>query len=321
MGLTINSDDLAKGAKTLSKQLLLTATHRLRDLNKYLTVIPGIQSSINIAELFAQNIELAPYKASRRSELEATIINRNLDVYLGSSDYTFDPNLYYRSAYGMLQTKGIALTKGNLIATMMTLLSKTVSDKLYEHLWDAKRKDDGDLTKDLFNGFDTLTQTELTAGNLSAAKENYAPIGAITELNAVDKFKDFVESADDKLLDQPNLGLYVSTKQYNSYCRAYQSEHGSLPYNNEYRKVTVESGAGDITLIKMPNKTGSNFIQLAPKSVMVVGLDNQSNDEKVIVEKHSVFNLDFAMTLRLGCQIATLDKTYFKVADTAVEPS
>ena len=45
----------------------------------------------------------------------------------------------------------------------LSLIAKSLSEHLNDAIWNGVRNASGDTTKDLFNGFDTITQNEITA--------------------------------------------------------------------------------------------------------------------------------------------------------------
>lgn len=58
----------------------------------------------------------------------------------------------------------------------------------------------------------------------------------------------------------------------------------------------------------MANKANSPFIHLTTKSNMLVGFGNGADKEKILVEKHHAFKLDFIATMFFGAEFETISK-------------
>ena len=56
---------------------------------------------------------------------------------------------------------------------VLAQIAKGLSEHLNDAMWNGVRNANGDTTKDLFDGFDTITQKEITAGAISAENGNY----------------------------------------------------------------------------------------------------------------------------------------------------
>ncbi len=58
----------------------------------------------------------------------------------------------------------------------------------------------------------------------------------------------------------------------------------------------------------MSNKADSNFIQLTTQGNMLIGVDQESDLEKILIEKHAAFVLQFIVTMFFGCQYESINK-------------
>lgn len=173
-------------------------------------------------------------------------------------------------------------------------------------MWNAVRKSNGDKTIDLFNGFDTIAQTEITAGKLTKELNNlFSFTEAIDSTNAVDMLKTFYRFSTDELQGETTK-LFIPKSIYNAYVDDYQSTVGSVPYNKEFKKTFLEGSDDLCELVALPSKKGSGFIQLSTKENMLIGVDQESDLEKIIVEKHAAFVLQFIATLFFGCQYESI---------------
>lgn len=74
---------------------------------------------------------------------------------------------------------------------VLAFLTAKMGGNLNASIWNAKRNDSGTKTKELFNGFDTITKTEKDAAKISTDLGNMFTIEAISKDNAVDVLKHF----------------------------------------------------------------------------------------------------------------------------------
>ncbi len=312
----IKHADLSLGAVGMKKKLLILATHRLAECIHHMHLEPGVRYKMEYNEATADDEtgEMGPYNPHRENNANVDLDTRELEVFLGSCIEKFDPNKYYRSAYSILETKGEAITKHKLVQVMAALLAKSVSKKLYRALWSAVRNPNGSKTKDLFNGFDTITALLIAAGDLHVDKGNYIEIPPISRDNAVDTFQLIVDSANEFLLDEDDVKLFCDKQSWLHYCYDYEAIHDHKPLKDELKRTFVEAASSNVEIVPMANKTGSQFIHLSTKENMLIGVDRESEDEVVNIEKHHGFILDFIMAMRFGVEFMSISPERLFVA-------
>lgn len=306
MGKIIITDtDLATSARTFRKELLTLPVHALSKSLQHMTLRTGIRYEEKVGELSA-DIEIGPYSETRIDDQNATIKTRVLRTYLGSVVKKFSPNSVYQTVYGSSITKGEGLKTTEIARTMVSYLAAKIGAGLDAHLFDAVRDDSGTKTVDLFNGFDTITSTDITAGNISAALGNlYAFTEEIDATNAVDQIVAFCRSANDFLQDKEGVKLFLPRWIYNAYLDDYKATTGAIVYNDKFIKRTVE-GFDNIEFVPMYQKKGSDFLHLTTKQNMLVGVNQSGEEENIAVEKHEAFILQFIATLFFGCQFESV---------------
>lgn len=303
--LNLTADVLSKSALRLRKTLLAMAVIGLEDTKKHMTVRPRIRYKEVVGEL-SGGIEIGPYSESRIDSSGVDATPRELETFFGSVVKAFSPNSVYQSIWGSSITKGEGLKSTEVTDLVLAFLMKQLSKSLNKAVWSAVRNAVGEKTKDLFNGFDTIAQAEITGGGLAVAKKNLFEFAeAIDSTNAVDLLKQFYRTATDEL-QLENCKLFISKSIYNAYVDDYQATVGPIVYNREFDKLTLESSKGLCELVPLANKADSKFIQLTPASNMLIGVDQESDLEKIIVEKHAAFTLQFIATLFFGCQYETI---------------
>jgi hypothetical protein len=285
----------------------------------HMTVRTGIRYRETIGELSGA-IQLGPYDETRVDDTALKITPRTLETFLGSVVKKFSPNSVYQSIYGSSIVKGEGLKGVEINHAVLAYLMKQLSKSLNSHIWNAVRNDTGTTTVDLFNGFDTIATTEITAGNISTSNKNlYEFPELISRVNAVDLLKEFYWSASDELQGEKSK-LFITNDIYHSYIEDYKATTGAIPYNREFQKTVLEGSDTNCELVPLPNKKGSPYIQLTTKGNMLIGTDQQSDLEKIIVEKHEPWRLDFIAALFFGAQYETISPERLFVGKLYVAP-
>jgi len=303
--VVITPVELAASAKKYRKDLLMMPVIGMESSIKHMTLRTGIRGEEVVGELDG-TIEVGPYSESRTDTDDVNIKGRTLTTYRGSVIKKFSPNSVADSIYGSAVLSGEGLKSTDITLKVVAFLAKKVSKAFNKSLWGAVRNAGGSTTADLYNGFDTITATEITAGNITVAKANrYDFDAAITDNNAVRLLKKFHQSASDELQGE-NCKMFISKSIYNSYCTDYQQLNGALPYNKEFKKTYLEGSDDCCELVPLPNKKASPFIHMTTQGNMLIGVDQMSQEETITVEKHHPLILDFVMVMYFGTQFESI---------------
>lgn len=312
----ITDQDLATSARTYRKDLLMVPVHALAKSLQHMTLRTGVRHSEKVGELTG-DIEMGPYSETRVDDKDVSISTRELKTYLGSVVKKFSPNSVAQTVYGSSITKGESLTNVEIVRLVLSYLSAKIGAGIDRHLFNAVRNADGNKTVDLFDGFDTITGQEITSGSISTDLGNlYEFSEPITKLNAVDQVVTFCRSADDFLQETEGAKLLISRDIYNAYVDDYKATTGAIVYNDKFLKTSVE-GFDNVELVPMYQKKNAPYIQLTTKSNLLVGVDQEGDEEDIVIEKHAPFVLDFVATMFFGTQFETLDKTRLLVGKLA----
>ena len=312
----ITDQDLATSARTYRKDLLMVPVHALAKSLQHMTLRTGVRHSEKVGELTG-DIEMGPYSETRVDDKAVSISTRELKTYLGSVVKKFSPNSVAQTVYGSSITKGESLTNVEIVRLVLSYLSAKIGAGIDRHLFNAVRKADGNKTVDLFDGFDTITGQEITSGSISTDLGNlYEFSEPITKLNAVDQVVTFCRSADDFLQETEGAKLLISRDIYNAYVDDYKATTGAIVYNDKFLKTSVE-GFDNVELVPMYQKKNAPYIQLTTKSNLLVGVDQEGDEEDIVIEKHAPVVLDFVATMFFGTQFETLDKTRLLVGKLA----
>ena len=314
--INITDVDLQKSAHLYRKELLIMPIIAAEATLKHMTGRAGVAGRETIGQL-SGNIEIAPYDATRVDMTGVAITPRTLETFLGSVIKKFDLNEAAKTVYGSLVTQGEALTGLDLAHQILNYLAGQLGQNLNLAIWGARRNNSGTRTIDLFDGYDTITSDEITAGTIAAAEGNYKKLtAAIDENNALDILMGIYESADDNLQSVPTK-LFVPVPVYRAYNKAYLSTFGSVLYNREYNKTFLEGTDNLCEIVPLVSKRNSNYIHLTTKTNMIYGYGDGLDAEKLAIEKHHEFLLSFVATMFFGVQFETISKERLFVAELA----
>lgn len=309
MGLmTITPEALALSGHKFRKELLQMPVHAMQETVQHMTVRRGIRYAETVGELTG-DIDLGPYSETRIDNDGMNIKGRTLYTFLGSVVKKFSPNSLVKSIYDSAITKGENLKSVDIALRVLSYLTAKLGGNLQSHIWDAERKDSGTTSADLFNGFDTITASEIGANTISTSIGNlYEFSEAITASNAVDMIKAFCEAASELLVDAgQQVKLFCSPAIYRAYLKDYQATVGAIPYNTEYKKTVVE-GFENVSFVPLYNKAKSPYMHLTTQGNMLVGVNQEGEEEDITIEKHEAFVLQYIATMFFGVQFESINK-------------
>lgn len=319
--INITPAALATSADKYRKELLMMPIIALEKSTQHMTVRMGIQGKEYVGELDGEG-ELGPYDADRVDDDDAPIVGRELETFFGSVIKKFDPNKVLGSIYGSMINSGEALKGVPITAQMVAFLMKSISKNLNKNLFSAVRNAAGTKTKDLFNGFDTIAQTEITAGKITTALGNlYNFPAVIDKTNAVDALKAYYWASADELQEEELTKMFIPRDIFNAYNEDYQSVVGAAPYNKQYKKTLLEGSSESCELVPLASKKGSQFIQLTTRGNMLVGVDQMSNKEKINVDRFESFRLTLSAAMFFGTQYESISPERLLIGKLAAAPT
>lgn len=313
--LTFTLQEFQEAATEYRKDLLMLPIIGIQDTLQWMTGRPGIRYKENVATING-NAQFGPYKPSRSTDFNLNLDFRTLETFMGSVVAKFEPNSAISTLLGEIgATKGDGQMSTPSAMHVLALIAKGLSENLNDAIWKGKRNPSGDLTIDLFDGFDTITENEIASGGLTEKKGNYMKLDdEITNVNAVDIAKKILFSLDPRLRSQ-DLNLYCTQDFADKYNEAYLMSHGGIIYNNQYDQQTVEGSNGRLHIVPLYNKNGSKFMHISPKSNMLVGYDQMGDVENVLVKEYEPFILSYIATMFFGVQFESIDKRRMKVIE------
>lgn len=313
--LTFTLQEFQEAATKWRSDLLMLPIIGIQETLKYMTARPGIRYKENVGAL-SGDAQFGPYKPSRSTDFNLNVDYRTLETFMGSVVAKFEPNSAVSTLLGQVgATKGDGQMKAPTALHVLALIARGLSEHLNEAIWAGKRNAAGDTTIDLFDGFDTITDKEITSGAIAAEEGNYMKLTEeITSANAVDAAKEILFSLVPSLRSQ-DLYMFCTQDFADKYNEGYLLSHGGINYNTQYSQTTVEGSNGRLHIIPMYNKIGSKFIHICPKSNMLIGYDQMGDVESVMVKEYEPFILSYIATMFFGCQFESIDKRRFKVVE------
>lgn len=314
----LSAEDFQQAAVTFRGELLRLPVIGANATLQHMTLRPGIRYKELVGSV-SVDAELAPYVAGKTVESDLSLNIRELETFFGSVNADFEPNSVIQTLLGHMasQASGDGLQNTPTAREALACVAKSVSQKLNMAIWSAKRDQKGSTTQDLFNGFDTITETEIENGAISEENGNYIKIEEeVSDVNAIDIAKQILHSMDDSLREV-ECNMYCSQKFADAYNEAYLLTHGGIAYNSQYGQTCVEGSNGLLKIVPLASKRNSKFIHVSPKSNMLVGVDQMSDYESVKVKEFKPDVLTMMIRMFFGCQFESVDARRLLVAETA----
>ncbi len=313
---TFELEDYQQAARTYRSDYLRMPILALASALAFMTLRPGVRYQ-EVVESPDIDVELAPYKRNRITSGDPIMKQRVLSTFFGSLNYEFEPNKNISTLLGHRATQAMGESLATTIQAheVLGMVPKAIGRKLLSALWNAVRDPNGNKTKDLFDGFDTITDKEIVAGNISTAKDNYLLLDEKPDFNnAVDIAQEIMYHLSPELR-QTKCYMFTSQGFIDRYNKAYKRESGCVPYNTEYDKNVVEGSNGNLVMVPMIGKENSSFIHVTTRENMLVGCDQLSDNETVRVANYSPDTIMFMMRMFFGVDFATLDPRMFFCAE------
>ncbi|TPE43967.1 hypothetical protein [Pontibacter mangrovi] len=179
------------------------------------------------------------------------------------------------------------------------VIKRVKQDLHLEAVFKGKYNADGTTPKDTMEGLLFIIQKDIAAANIATAN-------AVTVANAieeVEKVADLVPSA----YAQKDLVMLVDPVIAKYYNRDYRTTYGSLNYNNEYKKVTIDGTNTEI--IPEPGIAGTGGIIVTPRNNFVWLTNSLGGMESINVEK-SKRNIDMLMDFEAAPEVAIMEEVW-----------
>ena len=313
--ISFSDEEYQKAAEKWRQQLLLLPMLSCKDSLRFMTGIPGIRNKEHVGTA-KSNAQFGPYKADKNSSSTTEVKYRELETFFGNVCEDFEPNsvitmLLGQNASFLGEGQKTAPSAKLVIASVL----KSLGESLHNVLFTAKRNAEGDTSADLFNGFITIADAEVTAENISEAKGNLLKITTgVSEADALDVAKS-IERKAHPVLRATEKFLYCSPEFADAYNDAYMLTHGGIVYNKKFEQAVVEGSNNKTTLAPLTCLAGSSKFFLAPKSNMLYGYDSLSDQERIQVDRFKPFMLTLSAAMFFGVQFYSIDPRMLLMVD------
>lgn len=319
MALDINQALIDAGVK-YRKDLLTMPVAELADILQYMSIETGLQGK-RIGGTLETDAQLRPYKTEKGASDSTKIVPYEFEVFLGDVVKEFDPNAILGTLYTEATDK--KPTDREIARLVALRMARRVGEALYDAMFTAVRDAAGDSTADLFDGFSTQAAAGIVAGTLSRDKLNYQDTTAevISAANCGDILK-AAYRAIHPLLKKQKVNMYLPSSILDMYEDWYQAEFGSAPWNDGFdqSKKTLVGSRGKCFFVPLDNMEAQDYIYITVKENMKVGVDQESDKEKVrIRECDNPKLVQFFMMAYFGVGFDTLDPRYLCVIKFTTE--
>lgn len=313
--ISFSDEEYQKAAEKWRQQLLLLPMFSCKDSLRFMTGIPGIRNKEHVGTA-KSNAQFGPYKADKNSSSTTEVKYRELETFFGNVCEDFEPNsvvtmLLGQNASFLGEGQKTAPSAKLVIASVL----KSLGESLHNVLFTAKRNAEGDTSADLFNGFITIADAEVEAGNIADGKGNLFKITTgFSEADALDVAKS-IERKAHPVLRATEKFLYCSPEFADAYNDAYMLTHGGIVYNKKFEQAVVEGSNNKTTLAPLTCLAGSSKFFLAPKSNMLYGYDSLSDQERIQVDRFKPFMLTLSAAMFFGVQFYSIDPRMLLMVD------
>nr|DAE34824.1 MAG TPA: hypothetical protein [Caudoviricetes sp.] len=316
--VTYGAEELSKTFQTYRKEFVIMPFLAMEQLAKHMNVRTGIRYRETVSQM-STDAEISNYSKTKHQDADVKIDPRVFETFFGNIVQGIDPNAIYQSIWGSNVTKGDGLKNVPIVVQVCGYLVKKIGEKMFMNSFTAKHDStDTTSTSKWFNGFQTILENDAAGTNYTNKVLISADIGnlvegaeSITADNAEDLIKDFYwnqvgnPAAAAKLRSQ-QLKLFMSDQAYHFYTESYQTNHGSLPYNQVYDKKSLD-GASNVEFVPLPC-VPNDFLLLTPKNNAYLLFNQKTDDDKFLVEKSlsNHYDVDFIMNYFFGTQFESV---------------
>lgn len=317
--VTFTPEELSRTFQTYRKDLIVMPMLALQKLQQHCNIRTGIRYRETVTQMGGK-FQIGNYKKEKKGKGAVDFRARMFETFFGNCIEPIDPNAIYQSIWGSNVTKGEGLKNVPIVLQVCAYIMKQLGENLYLNAWTAKHNGSKfDETADFFNGLKTIIDMDIAGTNEDTEVKISSELGnlmtsqeSISKDNAEDVLKEFYWSRNDKLRGQ-QLKMFMSDMTYHYYTEDYQLNHGSLPYNQNYDKRTLE-GASNVELVPLSN-VPNDFLLLTPKSNIYLLYNQKTDDEKFIVERSldNHYDVDFIANMFFGTQFESVSKEVFSV--------
>ena len=277
-----------------------------RSTMAHVTVMPGIKDIEQLTTLQFKKL-LKPYRKNWDPQADKGQLKpRDLRVRLGQVELEEEPAQYRTTFKGKVMTDGVDLTEHPFEQDFVEgVVAQVGEDIELDLIWNGVHDPAGNDPADVNDGFLKIIADEITATNISVANGNQFNSGAITAGNALDQLKAMYRSMKKAYRSIP-VNAYMSYDVYDKYVDDYQATVGPIVYNTQFEQIYLEGSNRLCMLTPVAGLGDSQRVIITPRTNMFVGVDLESDREKVIVRQgNNPKMLPFFVSLACGVHIGS----------------
>lgn len=314
---------LVGSSRKFEKEVLRMPVVLLDEALKHMTPIYGVRGDLVVSEI-RSGAQLHPYTFTETPGNSTQINPRTLTTYLSNVVEVFDPVPIYTTCFG--QSIDVEIDKLDIVRTISLEMSKMCCEYLALALFTGSRNAAGTTTADIFNGFDTIINTEKattpsgeTYANISTGKGNLVNLGEINAANVGDVLLYFYRSIHTTLKRQ-KVKMFLKTsirEMYNDWCA---TNYQAVAYNQNFEKNILIGSNGMCELVDLPGMDNATNIIITTKSNMLIGFDQKSKIEKFEVRRPDNPNaVQMNMKFFIGVQLRSISERFLKVGSFTLD--
>ena len=325
MSETVNTPSIATALihsnHRFRKELMLITVASIMECTKHMRVINGLKGKETEATIVPQ-AHFRPYHSEKVVGDTAGLTARTLETFPLEILQEFDPENLYTTIFGTpFNAEKVDL---EIVRKMLQSEMVNASRGLCDLLCRGVRVANGTGRMDGFNGLDTIIANEITAGNITFAKGNFANIGELNEYNIVDTWYNMYTMIDEALLGDSNkkLKLICSIKDYQVYKKGYAIKYGTGIFAGMPEQKYLDGTNDKVEIVPLPGMEGSAHVFITTQENMKVGFD--------VLSRHTVFEVrkpdnpnavQMHAKIYMGVDFANVDKEFLFVGARTLKSS
>ena len=291
----------------------------VEEVTKHMRVITGLKGKETEATIVPQ-AKFRPYHSEKVVGGTGSLTARTLETFPLEILEEFDPENLYTTIFGTpVDAEKIDL---DIVRRILTEEMKNASRGLCDLIFKGVRLASGTGALDGFNGFDTIIDIEITAGNITLTKGNYTNLGEVNSTNIGDVWKRMYRKLDENLRGgaQKQLVLVCSFTEYDMYKNWYAQQFGAGNFAGTPEQTYLDGTANKVQIVPLPGMDGTSHCFITTKENMKVGFDVLSNSTKFDVRVPDNPNVvQMHAKIYMGVDFANVDKEFLMVGARTVK--
>lgn len=301
---------LQNSSRRYRREVLALPIVQLEPSLRYMTLRQGIRGE-EVVGTARSGAQLRPYRTSKDAVNTSKLDARSLTTFLGDVVEEFDPYQVYETCFGEPISR--KRDKLEIVKRMCLEMARSSTENLALALFSAKRNPSGNTTMELFNGFDTIIESEKTATNISAEKGNLLDLGQLDAASIGDVLLEFYRSLHITMKHKAQVMMFVPTTVREMYDDWYAANFTSAPYNTQYEQIYLHGTHKKCVLVDLPGMEASKNLIISTRDNLLVGADQISDKEKFEVRRpDNPKVVQFFMTMYFGVEFQSIDQRTFK---------